>query len=53
MTLAHVLSDILAGVVQVGVVCVGGPLLLGLMRKVRAIIDQAQGDIEMTPAKDE
>jgi len=42
-TLAHVISAIVAGVVQVGVVCVGGPLLLGLMRKVRSRLEGRTG----------
>ena len=41
--LAHVMTQVLVAVVQVAVVAVGGPLLLGLMRKVRCRLEGRVG----------
>jgi formate hydrogenlyase subunit 4 len=40
---AHVMSQVLVALVQVAVVAVGGPLLLGLMRKVRSRLEGRAG----------
>jgi formate hydrogenlyase subunit 4 len=40
---AHVMSQVLVAVVQVAAVAVGGPLLLGLMRKVRCRLEGRVG----------
>ena len=41
--LAHVMTQVLVAAVQVGAVAVGGPLLLGLMRKVRCRLEGRVG----------
>ena len=41
--IAHVLTQVLEALVQVAAVAVGGPLLLGLMRKVRARLEGRVG----------
>jgi len=43
VNLAHVLTQVLEALVQVAAVAVGGPLLLGLMRKVRARLEGRVG----------
>jgi formate hydrogenlyase subunit 4 len=40
---AHVMTQVLVAVVQVAIVAVGGPLLLGLMRKVRCRLEGRVG----------
>ena len=51
-TLAHVGATSLVAIVQCGLVALGGPLLLGLLRKVRARLEGRRGASVLQPLRD-